>query len=242
MKILLIDDDTRYRDSLTPYLESWGFEVLEAKTASEGQNLVSKVKFSLLLIDGTLPDTNGIDLIQKIRDDGNMVPIVFVSALWKDQNTVDRLIGQLQVSLVKSKPIVPAELCKEIVALVGNPSQQLPSMDSTASDDKKLTPEEKLEAVRQAYIQELPALVREIRSKIQIAWQFPNSEVDLTELIRHVHNLRGTAGMHGHLQLGILMDRVESFLKSVEAGKESLTGDAWKSIEAALERAEKELV
>lgn len=248
MKILVIDDDMRYQDLVLPHLECYGYEVEFANTAAAGISKAARTNFALLMVDGTLPDDNGVNVIQQIRDSGNQVPIIFVSAMWRDQKTSDRLLNQLGVALVKPKPIVPKELCKNIVDLIGIPkSAAVEEVDAVEKEAKAaaisaLTPEEKLEAVRQMYLNDLPQMLREIREKVDSAWRFPGTQVDLSGLVIQVHNLKGTAGMYGHLELGQLMARIEAYLKAVETGTEYLTEDSWQSVEEALRQAERELV
>lgn len=117
-KILIIDDDMRYRDAMLPYLQSYDFDVTEASTISQGLKALSLARFDVLIVAGVLPDGSGMDAIKSIRSSGNYVPIAFISGVPKDQSTVDVLKSVYSVAMVKFKPVVPDEVCKELVELL----------------------------------------------------------------------------------------------------------------------------
>ena len=241
MKVLIIDDDMHYRDLITPYLESYGFEVQEANDANTGLRMALRNKYDILIVDGALPDDNGLNVIRKIRDAGNQVPIVWASAWWKDEKTLARLANELGVRLALAKPIKPNDLCKEIVNLIGDPKQaRAPSVEDEGASSQ-LSVSQKLEMAHRAFKHELPPLLHQIREKVTTSWKFPEQHIDLSDVIRHVHNLKGTAGMFGHISLGQLMETIETYLTDVQTGAQNLNETSWQEIEKALERAEDEL-
>ena len=85
--ILLLDDDTQFRTSVTPALEAFGLRVLSATKGSIARALIDEEEPSLLVVDGLLPDTNGIAWIEALRADGFQTPIIFVSAFYRDLTT-----------------------------------------------------------------------------------------------------------------------------------------------------------
>ena len=117
-KVLVIDDDMRYRDVVLPYLQSYGYEVFEAATVAAGLKLLQRNDYDLYIVDGILPDGTGINVIKEIRKAGKNVPVIFISGVVKDQMSINTLTNELKVSLVKSKPIVPEQLCKEIAEVM----------------------------------------------------------------------------------------------------------------------------
>ncbi|MCM2348999.1 MAG: response regulator transcription factor [Bacteriovoracaceae bacterium] len=79
-KILIIEDDMQITKILKLNLRLSGFESENATTISEAWNKINTEHFDLLLMDIGLPDGSGLDLCQKVRESGNEVPIVFLSA------------------------------------------------------------------------------------------------------------------------------------------------------------------
>jgi two-component system response regulator len=80
--VLLLDDDTQFRSSVTPALEAFGLRVLSATKGSIARALLQEEQPTLLIVDGLLPDTNGIVWIEELRHDGINIPIIFVSAFF----------------------------------------------------------------------------------------------------------------------------------------------------------------
>lgn len=86
-KILIVEDDPQITKILKLNLKISGFETDNAMTFQDAWQKISSDHFDLLLLDIGLPDGNGLDLCQKVRESGNDVPIVFLSAL-TDEATV----------------------------------------------------------------------------------------------------------------------------------------------------------
>lgn len=78
MKILLIEDDPVMANSLKAALKR--FYVVEvAYTGEEGEYKTHANEYGLLLIDYSLPDTNGIEIARKLRNEGVLIPIIMLT-------------------------------------------------------------------------------------------------------------------------------------------------------------------
>lgn len=88
-KILIVEDDPQITKILKLNLKLSGYETDNAMTFQEAWQKIMTDHFDLLLLDIGLPDGNGLDLCQRVRESGNDVPIVFLSAL-TDEATVVR--------------------------------------------------------------------------------------------------------------------------------------------------------
>jgi DNA-binding response OmpR family regulator len=86
-KILIIEDDPQITKILKLNLKLSGFDTDNASTVKDAWSKITDDHFDLLLMDIGLPDGSGLDLCQKVRESGNDVPIVFLSAL-TDEATV----------------------------------------------------------------------------------------------------------------------------------------------------------
>jgi DNA-binding response OmpR family regulator len=86
-KILIIEDDPQITKILKLNLKLSGFDTDNAMTIKDAWAKITTDHFDLLLMDIGLPDGSGLDLCQKVRESGNDVPIVFLSAL-TDEATV----------------------------------------------------------------------------------------------------------------------------------------------------------
>ena len=67
-KILIVDDDRFIRMALGEAVRSWGYETVEAGTVSEARNLFAEHEPPLALLDIDLPDGNGLDLLNEVKE------------------------------------------------------------------------------------------------------------------------------------------------------------------------------
>lgn len=79
-RILIVEDDPQISKSLAINLKFSGFETQSANTVSEAWELLKEEHFDLMCLDIGLPDGNGLELCQKVRDAGNDIPVLFLSA------------------------------------------------------------------------------------------------------------------------------------------------------------------
>ena len=114
MRILLVEDDYALAMGTEYALQAEGYEVVVAKNVSEAKNAVDNSNPDLILLDVMLPDGNGYDLCRKIRAGGNMVPIIFLTAVGEEANIVQGL--ELGADDYVTKPYRVKELLSRIAA------------------------------------------------------------------------------------------------------------------------------
>lgn len=110
--ILVVDDDRRIRELIRSYLMENGFMVTVAGSAAEARERMRGVAFDLLVLDVMMPGETGLGFIAALRQGGDRVPVLMLSAL---AETDDRIAGLAQGSddyLVK--PFEPRELLLRI--------------------------------------------------------------------------------------------------------------------------------
>lgn len=116
-KLLLLEDDISLIDGLTYSLQKNGFDLRVAGTIREAESLLTEnADFDLLLFDVTLPDGNGFTLCEKLRESGNPVPIIFLTASDEETSVIRGLDcgGDDYIT----KPFKLGELCSRIRALL----------------------------------------------------------------------------------------------------------------------------
>jgi DNA-binding response OmpR family regulator len=86
-KILIVEDDTQITKSLRLNLKFAGHDTEAADTAGLAWRKLQDNHYDVVFLDIGLPDGSGLDLCQKIRESGNDVPILFISAR-TDESTV----------------------------------------------------------------------------------------------------------------------------------------------------------
>lgn len=87
-KILIVEDDPQITKILKLNLRLSGMDTDNAATIQEAWSKILAEHFDLILMDIGLPDGNGLDLCQKVRESGNDVPIVFLSARTDEASVV----------------------------------------------------------------------------------------------------------------------------------------------------------
>jgi len=115
-KILIIEDDRKLSTALVSGIEAAGYEVFAASSAEEGFFLVHRNQPDLLLLDLTLPNRNGLDVLQQIRQEGVDVRVLILTS----HNTVDDRVTGLKTGAddYMGKPFSFPELIARIEALL----------------------------------------------------------------------------------------------------------------------------
>ncbi len=80
IKILVVDDDTNLRETMSELLEIEGYDVYQAGSAKECLDLVGNTFFSVILMDYNLVDGTGLDVIKQIRTFNNESQIIMITA------------------------------------------------------------------------------------------------------------------------------------------------------------------
>ena len=82
MQALVVDDSAVYRKLIGDHLRSWGFGVTLAESGSEAWRILEQPNApKLVLLDWVLPDLDGIELCQRIRQAGSSSPYVYIILL-----------------------------------------------------------------------------------------------------------------------------------------------------------------
>jgi signal transduction histidine kinase/CheY-like chemotaxis protein len=82
--ILVVDDDDDQRRLMDYLLTPLGFTVLTAQDAHQGFTLLSDNHVDLILLDVRMPDVNGWQMVQQIREQRYLMPVIMVSANARD--------------------------------------------------------------------------------------------------------------------------------------------------------------
>jgi two-component system, OmpR family, response regulator PrrA len=89
-RVLVVDDDPAIRRSLERGLRLAGFSVALAEGGRPAMAHVRGRLADVVVLDISMPDVNGIEVCRTLRDDGNDVPVLMLSAL---DETADRIAG-----------------------------------------------------------------------------------------------------------------------------------------------------
>jgi DNA-binding response OmpR family regulator len=81
MKLLLLEDDNDYRETMQEYLQSLGYEVDGFENGDAALDAVYTAPYHLLLLDINVPGKSGYEIVKTIREDGNDIPVIFITSL-----------------------------------------------------------------------------------------------------------------------------------------------------------------
>lgn len=110
--ILLLEDDADLIDGLTYSLQREGYAVEVAQTVKAARACLEAKTYSLLLLDVTLPDGNGMDVCRLVRERDKLVPIIFLTAMDEEVNVIRGLDSGADDYI--TKPFKLGELCARI--------------------------------------------------------------------------------------------------------------------------------
>ena len=89
-RLVVVDDEPNIRELLATSLRFAGFEVHAAADGASALRLVRQVDPDLVVLDVMLPDMDGFTLTRRLREKGQHVPVVFLTAR---DDTSDKVTG-----------------------------------------------------------------------------------------------------------------------------------------------------
>ncbi len=107
-RILVIDDERPILMTLEALLTRHGHELHTANTASAGLSLIDKVRPHVVLLDIALPDANGLETLETIKNVSPDTSVLILTA----NDSLDNAIKSIKLGAFHfiSKPYVPEEL------------------------------------------------------------------------------------------------------------------------------------
>ncbi len=115
MKVLVVDDDPSTLAVCQAALDDAGFEVHLADGAISALALIDTITFDAILTDKNMPDGGGLGLLQTLRDRGNDVAILLMTAFANVESAVKAM--ELEVSDYLEKPLTDISIVPRRVEL-----------------------------------------------------------------------------------------------------------------------------
>jgi len=116
IRILVINDDSEFREQMRMQLEAAGYAAELAEDAVEGGRAIVDRPPDLVLCDIRMPHLGGLDLVALMRTDERSasIPVIFISGL-NDTETIGKAV-QMGGADFLAKPIAHADLIASIEA------------------------------------------------------------------------------------------------------------------------------
>jgi two-component system OmpR family response regulator len=114
-RILVVDDEPNIADLLSAALTFEGYQVGVAATGAEAMEQVRAFRPHLVMLDVMLPDFDGNEVCRRLRNQGEQMPIVFLTAR---DTTQDKVEGLSMGDDYVTKPFSIEELMARIGAIL----------------------------------------------------------------------------------------------------------------------------
>jgi diguanylate cyclase (GGDEF)-like protein len=197
---------------------------LNATKGTIARALLEEEEPSLLIVDGLLPDTNGIVWIENLRRDGIHIPVIFVSAFYRDLPTFKHLTDDLDVIKVFHKPIAVDRFAREVANAVSAPMSLTPAANHPQEDpaDRVLFPDEpsepgaNAEEAKRSYTSLLPIAADNLTGAIRRVHSEADRSNVVAEALRQAHDLHGAAQTHGFAEISDAVGRIEAQLRHLQ--------------------------
>jgi two-component system sensor kinase FixL len=118
-KILLVDDTPSKLFSLASLLEDAGHKIIQARSGKEALRLLLQQDFALILLDVSMPDMDGFETAQLIRQRKNSeyTPIIFITGISTSEMHMHKGYELGAVDYIFT-PVVPEVLCAKVAVFV----------------------------------------------------------------------------------------------------------------------------
>jgi len=198
MRVLVVEDDALLGDALRAGLAQAGFVADWVRDGRAGLVAVASEPFAAVVLDLGLPALSGLELLQRVRADGNAVPVLILTARDAVADRIAGLDAGADDYLVK--PVDLGELAARVRALVRRAAGQASPVlevgplriDPAAHAVSFRGDAVELSAREFALLHELARAAGRVLSKEQLAERVYGwgEEVESNAVEVHVHHLR----------------------------------------------------
>jgi len=111
-RILVVDDDPHFLRVLARILSGENFLVTSAAGACDASELLKSAQFDLVISDLRMPECDGLNFLQSLRQTGNTIPVIILTAYGE----VDTYLAAMNAGATEylNKPIQSDDLLKTV--------------------------------------------------------------------------------------------------------------------------------
>lgn len=124
--VLMVEDDQKLREVLSKFFRRNNFEVFTAVNGNDGIDLFfqNSKKIDIILLDGMLPDIDGIEVLKTIRE-YSQVPIIMLTARESEEDQLEGLNSGANNYI--TKPFLMTVLLAHMEKLIGKDDEKGPN-------------------------------------------------------------------------------------------------------------------
>jgi len=129
--VLIVEDEKNIVDILRFNLQREGYQTCEAYDGEEGLSQAVSAKPDLILLDVMLPKMNGFDVCRRLREQGDNVPVIILTA--REEET-DKVLGlEIGADDYITKPFSMRELIARVGANIRRTAMAAPAASAAAA-------------------------------------------------------------------------------------------------------------
>jgi DNA-binding response OmpR family regulator len=111
-RILVVDDDAAMLELSTAVLAPLGYQVDVAEDGDAGWEALRARRYDLLITDHHMPKVTGVELVKKLRQEGDALPVILASGLMPEEEM--KLHPWLQLAATLVKPFTVGQLLSTV--------------------------------------------------------------------------------------------------------------------------------
>jgi CheY-like chemotaxis protein/signal transduction histidine kinase len=134
--LLVVEDDQQQRDAIVSLLGATDVHIVAVTTGKDALDALKSSQFDCMVLDLTLPDINGFELLDQIGDDANLreLPVVVYTAKELNRKEVTRL-KRIAKTIVVKDARSPERLLDETALFLHRAHADLPEMQRRMLDE-----------------------------------------------------------------------------------------------------------
>jgi CheY-like chemotaxis protein len=117
--VLIVDDDPDVREVMTGVLSDLGYHVREAGDGGTALSILKDLRPDLLVLDFSMPGTNGAEVAAAARQNNGDLRILFVSG-YSDTAALEKAVGK---TALLHKPFRPGEFASAVRLSLDEPAR-----------------------------------------------------------------------------------------------------------------------
>jgi len=213
MKVLVVEDEKDLAESICTYLKENDFICDSALDFDNADLMINLYQYDCVVVDITLPDGSGLDVIRNLKKNHSQAGVVIISA----KNALDDKVNGLSIGAddYLTKPFHLAELNARIKAVVrrrqfnGEPEIEFNEITIKPEERQVFVNEQAVELTKKEYdlLVYMISNKKQVVTKETIAEHLWGSQMDLVDsfefIYSHVKNLRKkliNAGAEDYIQ------------------------------------------